>query len=130
MTMVSNGQAAPTLEATQLNGTSRPWIPDVQQAIERMRARVEAIHADGRSLRRTGQGLGAIHRQLSIVLDGAVRTQGWSPENRMAEAALASMARQLQEEPAEAGVAEIALWRERLQHAVFRAVDAATLLEA
>ena len=131
--MISNSQV--TRQPVSLAGTTtsprpaHPAIPDVREAIERMSLRINAVHADRNSLRRTALGLAAIHRQLTVSLDDSVRRGGWSPENRVAEAALVAMARKLELEPPEEGAAGIERMREHLQHAVFRAVDAATLLD-
>jgi hypothetical protein len=127
MMIASTGQTAGTPGSTLLE--QRPWIPDVRQAIERMSARVDAVHADRNSLQRTARGLSAIHRQLSVVLDMSVRSHGWNPENRMADAALASMTQQIQAALTADSAASVENERECLRHAVFRAVDAATLLE-
>jgi hypothetical protein len=103
-------------------------LEGVDDALEGLNVRVNAIHAHRASLNRAAQGLGAMQRTLEFVLDDATSHSGWTPEAHRAHAALAVMAEHIDHVLRSDSEMELEAQRECLQHALFQARDALMLL--
>ena len=102
-----------------------------EDALGRLRERVNATHAHEHSLLRAGRGIQTVGRDLHAVLAGRVQRSGWTPEYRLAQAAFEALEQQLAPVLEGEGTwSRLSMEQRRthLNHAWFRAIDMAILL--
>jgi hypothetical protein len=104
-------------------------LRQARESIERMRVRVNALHAHHDSLDRAARGIRTIHDRLQPVLQLDVAEHGWSPEHRLVESALEATRQQLRFVLEVDHALPIEKQRTCLNHALARAAEAMELLD-
>lgn len=136
--MVLNG---PGLQLREI-ATEREWLSsppltgsrngaradEIRQGIERLRVRILARQASPQSLGRAALGVGTIRNRLVHLMEESVARRGWTAENVLARSAIEAMDQQLDQVLQAGRLPPREKCRDCLDHALTRALDAATLL--
>ena len=101
---------------------------EIRQGIERLRVRVQARQASPQSLGRAALGVETIRNRLVLLMGESVNRHGWTAENRLARSAVEAMDQQLDQVLQAGHLPPKEKCRDCLDHALTRALDAATLL--